>query len=1718
MVEISANDKVLALFNYITEFTNLRQKTVRHIDSQFWKKPLSDIPQGTKYITINDRTPSTAHEFDDVILEIYKPELKPCPEPDEILLDWLADGWDSPHKEATFHEIRGKGSNEFAEEQSSFFDSEKASEHDSSLSYVEHFNDDESRANAYAVWKTARDIWASEQRELLKIRDLFTALYKLHITLERDSDSRELLVGCGILTDSLDEDLKHPILFKRIQTKFDTLKNTIQFLDTQTSPELYTPLLTSIESFNLGSIPHFSEQLSINAYHPLNKDDVPVFLQQLLHSLSSDSQYVTDETTNLTERFRLSFDPIFFVRSRSEGTAKAIGAIISDIKKNEKVPSHILNLVGEGHIQVEEDSSEKSLSEQLAEVGGEDTDILLTKPANKEQLEIARRISKYDAVLVQGPPGTGKTHTIANLLGHFLSEGKTVLVTSHTKKALSVVKEKVEEDLQDLCVTVLDDNNRDMEKAVDGISDMISRNNTGSLKEKISNSESERREIISCLAKVRQKIFDIQSSEFSPIVIGGKSVSPLEAAKFVHDHPEYDIIPGRVELYRLLPLTFDELQQLYITSTDISEIEEKELSAELPNPSFSISPNDFKTLVSEATNLTEESKVSCEQAGFNYIKSPEGFPVICGNNRISITRPSSDGLDTLEKLLHDAEPLQTWIIYAAVAGKKGGVYLTPWKKLIDRIEKTVKFSDSIYEELFGKRIVFSENSNHEALIKTVGDILSVLENKSKLGKLDYLFHGDFKTVVDSITINGKAPETRDDFSAIYDILKLQNMRKGCAAYWDELLACHGVTAFESLNENNPEVLAAKMIPTIEKYINWHHSYFPVFLTILDNLGIAHEDVFSVDTLKTDVEEMQQVLFSTNQIFPLICKVTKNYLRLQEIYSCFAEACAPFQEMQQRSSLCQELYYCIEARDPVRYEKAYFNLKSLYEKYSILSIRTELLNKLHDVAPDWANSIKCRSFHFVDGHVPENIEQIWLWKQYSEILKSLTKESLSNYQSESLQLSHEYRKKTAELAKWRSWYHLKMRIEGDLQLKSSLQSWRLNTKRLGKARKMSAIYRQEAQNEMVKCQEAVPVWIMPMSRALETFTPGKNTFDVVIVDEASQSSISALAITYMAKKVIIVGDDKQVSPTGVGLDVDKMINLAEGMIKDIIPSWSLYTGNSSLYDIVSTVYPALMLREHFRCVPDIIGYSNKLSYDFKIKPLRDTSGCTILPPVVNYRTNGHRDGKNKRNEIEAKTIVALIKACIEDDAYKDKTFGIISLLGDEQPKLIEQYLHDTIDASIIEKRRIIYGSPAQFQGDERDIIFLSLVDSNEKEGPLSLQGYGTDDMFRKRYNVAASRAKDQLWIVHSLDSSRDLKDGDIRKDLIEYAKNPQAFQQQIDEIIHHSESPFEEQVCKSLAAKGYQFAQQWPVGSYRLDIVVSEGKNKVAVECDGDRWHSSDSQVRNDMERQTILERLGWRFIRIRGSEFFRDSEGTMNRVYSELEKYNIHPCRINTDQLPDTELLERIKKRAETILSTNLSDFNPGSTAIAFEEALASPVSVASNESINEYAKESRITSSENDHFQKAHTLKMPPRHKKVQPTSDSQLDIFALSTQSTKNNETYYSTESTYKDEYDSPLILRAAEEAYTSSSDYSDNEKPIASQVNYKGKNAADNLIRELTENNIEFIDNRKQSGIIWAIHYPSRRDEIESLIKKYGCRYALERRGAIATNNRPAWRIIF
>ena len=1504
----SDNEKVVSLFKFIKELNKLKQKAIVNIKDYIWHCKLSSIHNDPENIKINymDRVEEelSGSDIDNVLLSVHKPTYSPCPKPDEAFADWLKDEWGNFHN------------NTVSLKQYKIINHTTA---DGKVQKTyEYFIENQNRVKKYDEWIKLRNKWISQELIKEKTKKLFSNLYKLYFELQRESETEEIIISNGFIHDKNDSLINHPVLTHRVNLEYDPDEDIVSIKDTSVATELYSTVFQSMQDINISSLEKIRQDLQNNDYHPLDRIDTPEFFKVLIHQLSSDSLYNSDVPEFYKERLLLYWEPCFIVRKRLDGTIKAIEQIIENVDENNVIPEPIINIVSGGTIKIPNETKEPSIEEQLAAVGGESLEILLSKQANKEQLEIAKRIEHYNAVLVQGPPGTGKTHTIANLLGHFLAQGKSILVTSHTTKALKVLKEKVATGLQDLCVSVLDDSNIDMEKSIDGITTYMSKHTSHELLKKMNSLEIERKDVIKQLALVRRKIFEIIKLECNCIVYNGNEISPSKAAEFIVEHADdLSYIPGKVRENTPLPLTFDLLSELYRSNEGLSIEDEIELSNNLPNPNEIIEPSEFASVWDSYQKSNNKIKSIQQEKSWTITNNEKDHTIFIAGDfgEILIPYPNNEAISELNDYCSSFNEIEPWMKSAAVDGKLGGAHKERWITLINQIKKTIEYKDSIVSEAFGKKIVFSNDNSKTELKNSFEAIKNIYIEKNKLSKLTLMIHKEYAEALEKVTIDGHKAQNEQDCNLILHNIELSEISDQCAVYWDELLSKHDVPKFKELDEIDPERVAENWISYIEKYLDWYTSEYSVLLDKLKNIGISSESIFNIKPLDTELNATDKILFSIKNIIPQICNICDAIIK-NETYSTKINKSIDvlLSDKRGQSIICSSLYKAINTGNISKYAENYASLEKMYEKYKLKQNRSNLLNILRPVAPDWADAIEKRIGIHGNYTVPSDIEDAWKWKQLYLNIENITSKPFSELQKESTNLSKEYRDITAKYAKHCGWYHLLQRTETDINMKMALQGWRLTVKKIGKGTgKQAPALKAKARELMAKCQNAVPAWIMPINKALESLNPKKNRFDIIIIDEASQSDISSLAILYMGKKLIIVGDDKQVSPMAVGVPIDKINALEEMYIKGKIPNSHLYNGKTSIYDIASTTFQPLMLREHFRCVPEIIGFSNMLSYDNKIKPLRDASNSTLLPAVVNYRVqNGMRSYPNKFNTNEALAIVALLKSCIKQPEYKGKTIGVISLLGDEQAKKIQNYIENEISQREVKNRNILCGNSANFQGDERDIIFLSVVDSNNGNGPLHMQNYGSDDAYRKRYNVAASRAKDQLWVVHSLDTANDLKPGDIRKTLIDYASNPNSLAIKYDAIEKESESPFEAAVAKSLSDRGYHLVQQWKVGSYRLDIVAVCGKKTVAIECDGERWHSGENKIREDMERQTILERLGWRFIRIRGSEYYKDPESTINRVIKELSDYEIEPeaTSNNANENRETDLLNKVKSNA----------------------------------------------------------------------------------------------------------------------------------------------------------------------------------------------------------------
>ena len=765
-----------------------------------------------------------------------------------------------------------------------------------------------------------------------------------------------------------------------------------------------------------------------------------------------------------------------------------------------------------------------------------------------------------------------------------------------------------------------------------------------------------------------------------------------------------------------------------------------------------------------------------------------------------------------------------------------------------------------------------------------------LKQNGKISFFDELLDKNIKIIKEQIKINNQPISTSKDCSLIINTIELKKMKSELRIQWNMLIGKHNFKKFDELDNNEPEQIAKNFIPKIKQYLDWYNNEYKTLQKYLIELGFNCEEIIKPNDLDSDIVSTKKIFEFTSKILPKYLELIKTCDEIKNAKECLVSSKVEIlTNNRKKSELCNALANTIDNRDKTNYFKYYREISVLYNKTNLKQQREILLEKLKQYAPDWAYAIQHRDGIYGENKIPVDISDAWKYRQFENIIQELHSDNYEKLQKDCFKLGELLKKQTAQLCEYKAWYHLLQTTEKDLDIKQALTGWKTMIKKIGKGTgKNVPRYLKEAKANMVKCQKAVPTWIMPMSKALETLTPGENRFDVIIVDEASQSNISSLAIAYMAKKIIIVGDDKQVSPTAGFKEISKINNLIDVHLSGVIPNHQVYEASTSLYELAETTFTSLMLKEHFRCVPDIINFSNGLSYDYKIKPLRDASSSNLQLAVINYKVDGVRNGSNKVNIEEANCIASLIAACVERDEYKDSTFGVISLLGTEQAKVIKDILLDKIDNIKYEHHKIACGEPPNFQGDERDVIFLSMVDSNDSDCPLNMMSADGDR--KRRYNVAVSRAKNQVWLVHSLDVAKDLKEEDIRRKLIEYTMNPSSCSYRLEQIKKQSDSLFEQEICQTLVARGYNIIQQFPVSSYRIDMVACCGNKKVAIECDGEKYHSGEEKIREDMERQNIIERITkFKFIRIRGSEYNLDKNKAIERIIRELNEYDIFP-------------------------------------------------------------------------------------------------------------------------------------------------------------------------------------------------------------------------------------
>ena len=545
-----------------------------------------------------------------------------------------------------------------------------------------------------------------------------------------------------------------------------------------------------------------------------------------------------------------------------------------------------------------------------------------------------------------------------------------------------------------------------------------------------------------------------------------------------------------------------------------------------------------------------------------------------------------------------------------------------------------------------------------------------------------------------------------------------------------------------------------------------------------------------------------------------------------------------------------------------------------------------LSALRDAeAPSSAHA--CQA-HPMDAErlLPENWRDSWDWAVMRGRLDRII--ALGNgdqWRDEKMTLTRRREQRFEHLIRELTLLGLKRRLSGPVQ--TALATFTAAIRRLGQGTGKSAgRWRKAIRQAAIQAAPAAPVWVMPEYKIAEQLPATLQDFDLVILDEASQSDVTAIAALARGRKYLIVGDEQQVSPTPVGIPQNK-IDVLRAEHLSALPNRNVIDEKTSIFEMAIQMYPKnhLMLREHFRCAEPIIQFSTRF-YSGRLIPIRVPRPSERFdPPLVDVFVKG-ATRKGKTNEDEARFIVDEIAMVASDPAHANRDVGVISLIGGEQAQLIERKLMEDprVGTETMRRLRIVCGDSRTMQGQERSIVFLSMVATPETARMQKTREDG------QRFNVALSRARDRLYLVRSV-SSEDLNPGDLKLAVLDHFSDPmpEGPSSVGMAVLDRCESGFEREVCERLLDANYRVRAQVKAGPFSIDLVVEGADDRrLAIELDGDAWHGPEKWD-HDMARQAALERAGWTFWRVFGSQWLSDRTYWWNNLLDRLRIMEIEP-------------------------------------------------------------------------------------------------------------------------------------------------------------------------------------------------------------------------------------
>jgi very-short-patch-repair endonuclease len=1106
-------------------------------------------------------------------------------------------------------------------------------------------------------------------------------------------------------------------------------------------------------------------------------------------------------------------------------------------------------------------------------------DLYFPKAFNDEQVRIVQLLDVSDGVVVQGPPGTGKTHTIANVICHYLAEGKRVLVTSMKDQALTEVQDKLPEEIRPLAISLLTSEKDGMEQfkhAIEKIASQVQGLDRASTAKAINHLEESIDALHGKLASTDRKIGEWARQNLAKVTLETEEVDPQDAAReVVGNTGQFELIPDPLGIGPDFAPQFSDADVVRLREArrtlgkDIDYLE-----ASLPQL---VELPDSKALLEVHRDLSQFEKL--KQAVANGV-----VPALADSSQetLAIAQKLLAHIGALQRLRHEVMRGQCpWTATMRERLQQGGI--DNRLPILEALGVELEQAGELHLAFFERPVTTPAGSEFDP--KLAEAVQNLGDGKRPFGPLG-LFRGSAqKKQVANIRVLGNPPADAQDWEHVAAYLALLKNLRLLALRWNVLA---DALQLEAVPADKPEggVAASRgyaLYVKVKRVVKAESELCTAASRVFPNWAHAREA--ADDTQRLDELENALRHHHTKNLLANVWAAKERFQKVLE-----GRTGRVIEGIRRFLSETLGNPEIEDARMQAEWSTLMADLSRVLGLGTHLAAVRDVCGKVEaSGAPQYAGALKQTLAGTVDGLLPDDWRKAWRLRRLATYLETIdTQEELKKLARGREEVESDLSSAYRDIVVKRTW--LKLAENASPNIKSALQAYLNAIGKIGKTGKgIKAKFAQVAARKAAEqANPAVPCWIMPHYRVSESLPAQLGCFDLVVIDEASQSDLTALPSLLRAKKVLIVGDDKQVSPAGVGLQVAKMNALMNLYLGNQVEIYRLQMWpDSSIYDLFKVVFAksAVMLKEHFRCVAPIIEYSKRRFYNHELQPLRVPKVSERLdPPLIDVLVeDGYRNGDI--NLPEARFIVDEIKAIEADPSMHRRSIGVVSLLADKQALEIWERLTAELGPEVMQRHRIACGDARTFQGKERDIMFLSMVAAPNDVKAIS------GSMYEQRFNVAASRARDRMYLVRSLEL-RDLSEKDeLRRSLIGHFAAPFAQDEvHVEDLRKLCESDFEREIYDELTKRGYRVTPQVKVGSYRIDMVV-EGHNdaRLAVECDGDKYHGADKWA-DDMRRERNLRRAGWGvFWRCFASAFIRRRKDVLDDLLKTLAERGIEP-------------------------------------------------------------------------------------------------------------------------------------------------------------------------------------------------------------------------------------